>query len=239
MTMVGDGLNSPRLQGGEAHSEEQRSVFPDKYLMRNTRILNIKSTQISEVPIEVFEAARQELVNIVSLENNLLREVPKDLHMLSELLTQLILTQNEICFIPPNISQFSKLVVLNLSGNLLCDLPMELGGLKLLKELDISHNRFQHLPRSIYELESLVSLLANDNQIKSMDAGPQGLGALPQLLNLNLSNNDIRIVPPVLGNMQKLQKLELWGNPFRQPRHQILSMGTQSMLSYLRTRIPI
>ncbi|XP_016972384.1 leucine-rich repeat-containing protein 40 [Drosophila rhopaloa] len=239
MTMVGDGLNSPRRQGGKTYSEGTQSPFPDKYIMRNTRILRISKAQITEVPMEVLEAARQELVNIVSFEDNWLREIPKDLHMLSELLNQLILTKNQICFIPTNISQYSKLSVLNLSGNLLCDLPMELGGLKLLRELDISHNRFDLLPRSIYELESLESLLANDNKIKGIDASPLGLYALPELQTLNLKNNDIQIIPPVLGNMRKLQKLELWGNPFRQPRHQILSMGTQSVLSYLRTRIPI
>jgi len=32
--------------------------------------------------------------------------------------------------------------------------------------------------------------------------------------------------------------LELVGNPFRQPRHQILMKGTDAIMSYLRDRIP-
>ncbi|XP_017062006.1 leucine-rich repeat-containing protein 40 [Drosophila ficusphila] len=239
MIAVRDGLNSPRLQGGKEEAGDPQSPFPDKYLMRNTRILRVSKAQITDVPMEVLEAAQQELVNFVQLDGNLLKEVPKDLHCLSEVLTHLILTKNQICFLPTNISQFSKLSVLNLSGNLLSDLPMELGGLHLLQELDISHNRFHHLPPCIHELEGLRTLLAHDNQIKAIDASEAGLGGLRELENLDLKNNNIQLVPPVLGRMEKLNSLELWGNPFRQPRHQILSMGTKAVLSYLRTRIPI
>ncbi|XP_016930352.2 leucine-rich repeat-containing protein 40 [Drosophila suzukii] len=239
MIVVHDGLNSPRLQGGQEVTEENQSPFPDKYFMRNTRVLRVSKAQIQNVPMEVLEAAQQELVNIVSLDGNLLREVPKDLHLLGEHLNQLNLTKNQISYIPTNISQYSKLSILNLSSNLLSDLPMELGGLQLLRELDISHNRFHHLPSCIYELEKLESLSAHDNQIKGIDASELGLGGLRELHSLDLKNNDINLVPPVLGKMNKLKNLELWGNPFRQPRHQILSMGTPAVLSYLRTRIPI
>ncbi|KAH8401122.1 hypothetical protein KR009_003142 [Drosophila setifemur] len=239
MTLVGDGLNSPRKQGGKNGSVENISPFPDKYVMRNSRVLKVSMAQITDVPVDVLETARQEQVNIVSLDGNLLMEVPKNLTMLSEQLNQLVLTKNQISFVPRYISQFSKLSVLNLSCNLLCELPIELAGLQLLQELDISHNRFNHLPRCIYELRSLETLLAHDNQIKDFDASDTGLGALQKLECLNMRNNDILVVPPVLGNLKNLKDLELWGNPFRQPRHQILSMGTQEVLSYLRTRIPM
>ncbi|XP_043645076.1 leucine-rich repeat-containing protein 40 [Drosophila teissieri] len=239
MIEVRDGLNSPRLQGGREEGEVSQSPFPDKYHMRNTRVLRVSKAQISEVPMEVLEAAQQELVNIVSLDGNTLREMPKDLHLLAEQLTQLILTKNQISFVPTNISQYSKLTDLNLSGNLLCDLPMELGGLRLLRNLDISHNRFRQLPRCIYELESLESLSAHDNQIRAIDASDSGFGGMRELHSLDLGNNDIQIVPPIMGQMRNLRSLELCGNPFRQPRHQILSMGTEAVLSYLRTRIPI
>ncbi|EDV37762.1 uncharacterized protein Dana_GF13614 [Drosophila ananassae] len=238
MTLVGDGLNSPRMQGGKEESVELQSPFPDKYVLRNSRVLKVSRAQINEVPMEVFELARQELVNIVRLDGNQLMELPKDLTMLSELLNELDVTKNQISYVPTNISQFSKLSTLNLSCNLLCELPMELAGLQLLQYLDISYNRFDHLPRCIYELESLETLLAHDNQIKSIDASDMGLGGMKELHSLNLKNNDLQTVPPILGNLKNLKELELWGNPFRQPRHQILSMGTAEVLRYLRTRIP-
>lgn len=238
MTFVGDGLNSPRLQGGKDCAEENFSVFPDKYFMRNTRILNVSMANIKEVPMEVLEAARLELVNIVILDGNLLIELPKDLHMLSEQLTELVLSRNQITYIPTNISQYSKLSTLNLSCNLLCELPMELAGLQQLRELDISHNKFDHLPRCIYELQNMRKLLAHDNRIKAIDASDQGLGAMKKLESLDLNNNDIQLVPPVLGNQRNIKELHLFGNPFRMPRHQILTTGTQAVMNYLRSRIP-
>ncbi|KAH8285409.1 hypothetical protein KR054_008800 [Drosophila jambulina] len=237
MTFVGDGLNSPRKQGGGMDCVAN-SPFPDKYFMRNTRILNVSMANICELPMEVIETARQELVNVVNLDGNLLLELPSDLHMLSELLTELVLSRNQISYLPTNISQYSKLSILNLSCNLLRELPMELAGLQLLRELDISHNRFDHLPRCIYELQSLGKLLAHDNRIKDIDASDQGLGAMQSLHTLNLNNNDIQVVPPLLGNLTNITQLELWGNTFRLPRHQVLTMGTQAVMAYLRTRIP-
>ncbi|KAH8301449.1 hypothetical protein KR059_003634 [Drosophila kikkawai] len=237
MTFVGDGLNSPRKQGGGMDCSED-SLFPDKYHMRNTRVLNVSMANITGLPMEVLETARQELVNVVNLDGNLLIELPQDLHMLSELLTELVLSRNQISYVPTNISQYSKLAVLNLSCNLLCELPMELAGLQLLRELDISHNRFELLPRCIYELQSLGKLVANDNRIKDIDASDQGLGAMISLHTLILNNNDIQMVPPLLGNLTNIKQLELWGNTFRLPRHQVLAMGTLAVLAYLRTRIP-
>ncbi|KAH8269530.1 hypothetical protein KR018_005830 [Drosophila ironensis] len=239
MTLVGDGLNSPRKQGGESESLENNSgPFPDKHVMRNTRIMRVSNAQITDVPMEVFETACQEQVNVVRLDGNALMHMPKDLCMLSGLLTELDLTKNQITFVHSHISQFSKMTVLNLSCNLLCELPMEMAALQQLRQLDISHNRFNHMPRCVYELENLESLVAHDNHIKDIDASDLGLGGMKELHSLDLNNNDIQLVPPILGNLENIKELELWGNPFRQPRHQILSMGTQEVLRYLRTRIP-
>ncbi|XP_022231694.2 leucine-rich repeat-containing protein 40 [Drosophila obscura] len=238
--MPADGLNSPRVQGRRSGGDQKNgSPFPDKYDMRGTRALSICKSKITEVPMELFEQARLELVNVVQLEDNWLSDVPKDLDMLSELLTQLDLSKNQISCIPTNISQFSRLALLKVPCNLLRDLPMEFGGLQLLCELDISFNRFERLPRCIADLQSLETLLAHDNHIKDLDASEHGLGALKNLRVLDLSNNDIRQVPPILGNQRKIIRLNLMGNPLRQPRYSILSSGTEAIMAYLRTRIPL
>ncbi|BFG05634.1 leucine-rich repeat-containing protein 40 [Drosophila madeirensis] len=238
--MPADGLNSPRVQGRRSGGDQKdASPFPDKYDMRGTRVLSIYKSRITEVPAQVFEEAREELVNVVQLQDNRLCEVPKDLHMLGELLTQLDLTKNQISYIPTNISQFSRLTCFNVSCNLLRDLPLEFGGLQLLCELDISFNRFERLPRCIFDLQNLELLLAHDNHIEDIDASETGLGALKNLRVLDLSNNDIRQVPPILGNMRNIVTLNLMGNPLRQPRHQILSAGTEAIMAFLRTRIPL
>ncbi|XP_068146722.1 leucine-rich repeat-containing protein 40 [Drosophila tropicalis] len=239
--MVGDGLNSPRQQGGKSNEPKDGPLqppFPDKYSMRNTRILSVPRAQLRQVPAEVFEIARQEFVNTVNLEGNKFVAVPMDLQKLNELLTELNFAKNQLAHIPTFISQFSRMDRVNLSCNLLRELPMEFAGLQLLSHLNISHNRFDSLPLCIYELENLETLQANDNQIESINVSENGLGALKRLNELDLSNNDIRYLPPQLGNLTNIHHLKLSGNPFRQPRHQILAMGTAEVMSYLRGRIP-
>ncbi|XP_064538018.1 leucine-rich repeat-containing protein 40 [Drosophila montana] len=237
--MVGDGLNSPRHQGGKKVTSELGKAIPDKYMMRNTRVLSLGKAQLKCLPENVIDTACDEQVNIVRLEDNLLTDVPTELYKMSELLTELVLAKNQLSYIPTFISQFSRLNVMNLSCNLLRGLPMEFAGLQMLRELNISHNRLDHLPSCIYELNNLDTLIANDNRIKELDATEDGLGALSQLNVLDLSNNDIQLVPPVLGKMTNITELKLSGNPFRQPRHQILAMGTAATMDYLRGRIPL
>lgn len=236
--MVGDGLNSPRQQGGKEAPDEITGPFPDKYKMRNTRVLQVKDCKLTELPEHIIDTACTEFVNSVSLENDLLTEVPSTLYKMNELLTCLELPRNQLSSLPTAMSQFSRLVSLNVSCNLLHELPMELGSLRSLCELDISHNRFAELPRCIFDLENLESLTANDNQIRQIDATENGLGCLYRLSQLDLSNNNIEFVPPVLGNIININNLKLSGNPFRQPRHQILSLGTSAIMEYLRGRIP-
>lgn len=59
--------------------------------------------------------------------------------------TELTFANNLISYVPPFISQFSRLYVINLSCNNLSDLPKEFGALQTLRELNISHNRYEKI----------------------------------------------------------------------------------------------
>ena len=115
-------------------------------------------------------------------------------------------------------------------------MPSEIGTLANLREICLSFNKFDSIPTSLLGCERLETLLLNDNQIKLIDV--EGLRKLKVLTVLDLSNNDIQQVPPELGTLTQLRSLQLEGNPFRVPRPQILVQGTQSIMSYLRDRIP-
>ena len=78
--------------------------------------------------------------------------------------------------------------------------------------------------------------MANGNQIKEIRV--DDLRKLSMLAVLDLSNNDIDHIPPELGRLTHIRTLQLEGNPFRVPRPQILVQGTQSIMQYLRNRIP-
>ena len=91
--------------------------------------------------------------------------------------------------------------------------------------------------RLLLKLVIFYSLqVANGNQISEIPV--ENLGSLPMLAVLDLSNNDIQHVPPLLGRVTQIRTLQLEGNPFRVPRPQIFVQGTQSIMQYLRNRIP-
>ncbi|KAI5639930.1 leucine rich repeat domain-containing protein [Phthorimaea operculella] len=88
-------------------------------------------------------------------------------------------------------------------------------------------------------MERLEILLLGDNQLHELDVSPTALANLRKLAVLDLRNNNLRTIPPLLGNFTQLRSLELMGNCFRQPRHAILEKGTETILAYLRDRIPV
>ncbi|KAL9893517.1 leucine rich repeat containing flyers-cup isoform 3-T3 [Glossina fuscipes fuscipes] len=231
--MGGDGLNSPRRQ-----PVDEDSIFPDRYKMRKTRCLAVTMQQLNDVPGEVFEAAADENVNLVDFSRNRLTTLPLGLLAMKDVATEIIFANNLISYVPPFISQFTRITLINFSCNNLSTLPQEFGVLVTMRELNISNNRFEYLPSCIFELKSLEILLARDNRIKGIDATINGLGSLQRLATLDLRNNDIEQVPPILGNLINITTLDIIGNPFKLPRHQTLEKGTEAIMSYLRDRIP-
>jgi Leucine-rich repeat (LRR) protein len=212
--------------------------FPDIYQLKKTRSLTLCGKNLTEVPEQVFIDAKDAEIGVVDLTKNKLQQLPEGLTILSSIVTELNLNSNILNQIQPFIGQFDHIKYLNLSCNHLETLPDEVGLMITLREINIANNRFMTFPSCVYELIHLEIILACDNKIEEIDATEKGLGGLKRLATLDLSNNNLKMVPPVLGNMTQLTMLLLHGNAFRAPRHQILESGTQSILSYLRDRIP-
>uniref|UniRef100_A0A182Y318 Disease resistance R13L4/SHOC-2-like LRR domain-containing protein n=1 Tax=Anopheles stephensi TaxID=30069 RepID=A0A182Y318_ANOST len=214
------------------------STFPDVYQMRKGRALIVCSKGLVDIPEAVFLDALEACVYNVDISKNKLTAVPAGLTNLSSLLTELNVSFNLLQTVPAFFSQFEKISYLNLSNNQLADLPEVVGLLVTLRELNVVSNQLKRIPDCVYELRGLEILLANGNQIEEIDATEHGLGALKRLATLDLANNNIKHVPPMLGTLKNITTLELIGNSFRQPRHQILEKGTESIMAYLRDRIP-
>ncbi|XP_032307238.1 leucine-rich repeat-containing protein 40 isoform X3 [Drosophila ananassae] len=224
-------------QDNSHHSTNRMAVHPRwVYKLRHTRTLAVNLEQLTEVPEQVFQLAKEEGVHVVDFARNQLSTLPNGLQHMREQLTELVLSNNLIGHVPQFISQFTRISYMNLSNNLLNDLPKEFGVLVTLRELNVANNRFQFIPNGIYELQGLEIFIASENHIKQLNVS--GLQCMPRLTTLDLRNNDIDNVPPILGNLTNITHLELVGNPFRQPRHQILMKGTEAIMSYLRDRIP-
>ncbi|KAH7400834.1 hypothetical protein DE146DRAFT_654079 [Phaeosphaeria sp. MPI-PUGE-AT-0046c] len=182
------------------------------------------------------------------------------LSMVANDIRQLHLQQNLFESIPAALSQITYLTVLDLSKNSLVTAlttPLSLPKLKdlrlttnkltslgplithldapLLLALDVSNNRLTGaLPTLHTAFPALTSLLASDNRISEMSAD-----ALHGLKIVNLSNNDIERLEPKIGLLSDtLTSLNVEGNKFRVPNYHTLQRGTETVLGWLRERIP-
>ncbi|XP_044755833.1 leucine-rich repeat-containing protein 40-like [Coccinella septempunctata] len=213
-----------------------QAQFPDKFAMRNAHTLNLSMKELKTVPEEVFKDAQWAEVSCVDLCRNKFSEFPTGLIFTKDHLKELNMSINMIREVPHFIGDFSHLMYLNLASNKLTDLPLTLSSLVYMRELVLTNNGFLDLPNCVYELKGLEILLANDNKLSAINV--EGFKKLTNLAVLDLSNNSINHVPPELGLLKQLRSLEIQGNLFRQPRYTILEQGTESILAYLRDRIP-
>ncbi|CAG9860792.1 unnamed protein product [Phyllotreta striolata] len=211
-------------------------IYPDRYSMRNGNILNLAMKDIGDIPEECFVEANKASVCSVDISKNKFVNIPSGLIHVSKFLTELNVSSNRIREIPEFLKDFTNLKFCDLSKNQLETLPHCLSELVFMRELILSNNRFKNIPSCIFGMIGLEILLCNDNAIEEIPIDE--LVVLKRLTRLDLSNNNINFVPPQLGNMTQLRALELKGNPFRQPRYAVLEQGTESVLSYLRDKIP-
>lgn len=72
----------------------------------------------------------------------MLHDVPLSLKLLTEYLTELNLSSNQLKELPDFLGECSKLIYLNVAVNVLSSLPEGLGTLPYLRELVISNNRY-------------------------------------------------------------------------------------------------
>ncbi|XP_056639681.1 leucine-rich repeat-containing protein 40-like isoform X7 [Diorhabda sublineata] len=125
----------------------------------------------------------------------------------------------EECFIE---AKEAKVTCVDLCKNKFVDIP---AGLQILSntltELNIASNKISKVPEFFMNLTIIKYCDLSGNQLNDL---PDCLSNLVHMRELILSNN---------------RSLELNGNPFRQPGYAILQKGTDSILSYLRNKLPL
>uniref|UniRef100_A0A8B9RC94 Leucine-rich repeat-containing protein 40 n=1 Tax=Astyanax mexicanus TaxID=7994 RepID=A0A8B9RC94_ASTMX len=205
------------------------------HAIKTLKTLEYSQKQEAAIPDDVFDAVSDGAVVNVNFSKNQLTEVPPRIVELKDTLADLNLGFNKLSAVPIEFSKLQQLVHVDLRNNLLTSLPMELESLKL-RSIILSFNRFKAFPDVLYRILSLETILMSNNQVGAID--PLRLKLLDKLSTLDLQNNDIMQVPPELGNCTSLRALMLDGNPFRNPRAAIVAKGTDSLLEYLRSRIP-
>ncbi|XP_024019830.1 putative leucine-rich repeat receptor-like serine/threonine-protein kinase At2g24130 [Morus notabilis] len=126
-------------------------------------------------------------------------------------LTVMLLQDNKIFgSIPPSISNFSKLRMLNLSSNLMTGtISDEMRVLPRLEQLFLSHNCFSGpIPKVLGKFPSLGLLDLSHN--KFFGEIPESLGNLSRLSNMFLNNNQLSgKIPSTLGRCTELLTIDL------------------------------
>ncbi|XP_065643607.1 leucine-rich repeat-containing protein 40 isoform X2 [Hydra vulgaris] len=213
--------------------QENSKAVTDQFLIATTKNLSFSGGSGS-IPSSFWLPGAQ--ISKISIQHNGLTVYPLEIMNYASTLSELDISHNKISNISDSVNLLTKLVFLDLSHNVLSSLPSSISQLEHLLELVLSFNKYSSIPPCLFKCKKLQTLLLSNNQITDIDV--VGLLEMKCLRTLDLSNNNIACVPPQLGNVEWLQSLNLDGNPFRNPRAQILMKGTQNLLAYLRDRIP-
>lgn len=204
--------------------------------IKTLKVLEFSEKQADSIPDDLFDAAADDAVTTVNFSKNQLTTLPPRLVELQSSVSEVNLGFNRLSCCSPDICKLLQLTHIDLRNNQLSDLPSGMENLTKLRSVILSYNRFKSFPDVLYQIVSLETVLLSNNQVGTVDPGR--LVRMVHLSTLDLSNNDLLNIPPELGLCTSLRSLTLGGNPFRTPRAAIVAKGTDSLLEYLRSRIP-
>ncbi|XP_055364597.1 leucine-rich repeat-containing protein 39 isoform X6 [Betta splendens] len=125
--------------------------------------------------------------------------------------------------IPPFISSFQSLLVLDLSRNGISEIPKQIGKLTRLRELMLNYNRIQFVPVELSYCESLEKLELAMNRVLS--CLPDQFRNLNRLQHLDLSMNDFTCLPDSVVGLPALEWLDMGGNRLQHLPEDIHRMG--------------
>lgn len=214
-------------------------------------VLDRSNTQISALnPVICSKISASTTVREVQLHHNLFTALPDSLSFFAETLTCLSLAHNQLTgetylggTSGDDNLELPVLKELNLSSNHITGLTPLVEHLRapLLEKLDVSLNRISALPQGTKlrdAFPNLAVLFASNNHLIELD--PESIKGIRVV---NAANNDIAHLNPRIGLLGGesggLERLDVSGNRFRVPRWNILELGTEATLRWLRARVPV
>ncbi|CAH8607499.1 unnamed protein product [Heterobilharzia americana] len=216
-----------------------------------TSVTNIPQLPSLNVQSEWIQAATPPnsqgnipVVKSLLLLHRSLLQVPQGLFVFASDLTSLNISYNQLTSLPENLDQLTKLGSLDVSNNKLRCLPVCLSNLSELITLRLDSNPFaSQLPYDIlFKIPLIKKLECLSVRGCQLDSCPtyEHLNPTnaPNLKCLDIGNNNIGQLPVELGLCTQIRSLHVDGNTFRVPRSSIVAKGTESILDYLRSRIP-
>ncbi|KAM9098469.1 podocan-like protein 1 isoform 5-T5 [Sarcophilus harrisii] len=192
-----------------------------QFLPHSLRIADLAANQLMEIyPLTFGE--KPELRSVYLHDNQLTNTgLPFDAFHGSEAVTTLILSSNQLSYLPPSLP--SSLVRLHLQNNQIAKVPRgALGRQSQLRELYLQHNRLSDagLDATTFSLQCRIFLaLSKLKSLEYLDLSNNRLGEVPEglpssLVILHLGRNQIHHVPAGrLSGARGLQYLLLQHNP--------------------------
>lgn len=189
------------------HIEEENGLNEIIFKLRTLNFLEISGTPLTSFPDRV--ANLDNLTNLV-LRNNKLTSLPPDIGRLSKL-KFIDVSNNCLEQIPDEVGSLTELQSLVANVNKLTDLPLTLKNLSNLTVVKIEYNKLEHFPTSLCDenLKHLAEIHAKNNSIQDI---PSTIGKLLALKVLDLTENNITDVPGELGDCNRLKEVHLKGN---------------------------
>ena len=178
-------------------------------------------------------------VKTLILHHNLFTQLPQPAELLGNSLRILDLSSNKLTgsdYILTNLL-LPNLRSVNLLNNAITSLSPLLDFLSApqLSEINVSRNRLTSLPLLRESFPALASVHASQNSISEL--GPEPVKGLKVL---DVSGNAITRLDPKLGLLgsQGLRTLLVGANKFRVPKRDVIEKGTETLLAWLKGRIP-
>lgn len=154
----------------------------------------LQNNNLSEITVFTWKEAKNanpDTIYAISFKKNKLKQVPKEL------------------------SNYTKLIYLNLEKNKLQELPENLDTLINLKYLNISKNKFEIFPLVVTRLFELKTLIANRNYFQRI---PNNIKYCKALHKIDLWNNPIEFFSEGFFELENLKELDLSSIRFS-PKH--------------------
>ena len=178
-------------------------------------------------------------VKILILHHNLFTQLPRPVELLGNSLRMLDLSSNKLTgsnYIFTNLL-LPNLRSINLLNNAITSLSPLLDFLSApqLLEINVSRNHLTSLPLLRESFPALASVHASQNSISELEPEP-----VKGLQVLDVSGNAIARLDPKLGLLgsQGLRTLLVGANKFRVPKRDVIEKGTETLLGWLKGRIP-
>ncbi|CAF1119610.1 unnamed protein product [Adineta ricciae] len=256
LSTIPDSIRRLRLLEKLVLSQNELTTLPDGLFYCSSLLyLNLSRNHLTKVSNKIGDLSYlQEL----DLSENDFEVFPKQLGYLTKL-TKLTIAKNRLRALPNEFGALYNLRSFDMSHNQVTQLPESFGDLinleevyananrlavfpcfnqcARLKEIHLADNQLTEIADSQLEpLLSLISLNVRGNKIRVL---PEQVALLPNLERLDVTNNELADLPSKIALNKKMKSISIIGNPLGKIRKDVIRLGTEAIMKYLRNRLTI